>query len=651
MKNFVLFMLCMLLIPFASMSQYVYYEYGKLEPEEMTMKVCPIDQEAGAVVICDVGKLWFVRDVDKFKVVFERFMRFKILHEDGLENSRFTIPLYYEGAIKEKLSSLEGHTWNLSDKIWKSVELPKKFYQQEVINDNYSLITVEMPAVEVGSIVEYKYTITSPFFMPVHGWEFQNRIPTLLSFLEVRMIPFYEYTFLQVGKKPDIQKSFRDKEEHSIGKNQGMQYGNIKYNEMVYHFGMNNMQATEENPARIDFQLSKIIDLNGVGLKVTDSWDKTIKELLSDDKFGDFIDKSEAKADKLIELDYYASKEPFDRFYSIVRQVKERYRWNGIIGKYAPISVNEFLKEGQGNSGALNLFTIGLLKAAGIDAYPVILSSKAINTVNTDYPFLHLYDYVLIAANIEGNLVLADATDPLLADNLIPLRCLNSKGLIVKKNSEEWVNCYTNDLSSTRTSLVINVPLANELTRAEMTKNATGYDSYLLKSQFKDNKEQIAKYYTDKGYILRIEDITTQDFGKAYEPYTVTAQLLVPIPSDGQTIQIDPFMNEAINVNPLKEEMRDYPTDFYYEVDKSYSSEIIVPTGFSVVKLPENFEMSNSLIEMKYTVTNEPGVIRINAHYKLPKATYQPLDYTKIRSYFQEIVKRFNEPVILQKGE
>lgn len=159
----------MLMTPLLSMGQYAYYKYGKLEPEEMTMKVCPIDQQAGAVVICDVGKIWFVRDVDKFKVVFERFMRFKVLHEDGLKFSKFAIPLYYEDGIKEKLSNLEGNTWNQADKIWKSVELPKKFYQQEVINDNYSLITVEIPDVQVGSIVEYKYTITSPFFMPVHG--------------------------------------------------------------------------------------------------------------------------------------------------------------------------------------------------------------------------------------------------------------------------------------------------------------------------------------------------------------------------------------------------------------------------------------------------------------------------------------------------
>ena len=465
------------------------------------------------------------------------------------------------------------------------------------------------------------------------------------------MIPFYEYTFLHVGRKPDIQKSFQDNEEHSLGKNQGGQYGNIKYNEMVYHFGMNNMPATEENPTRIDFPLSKIVDLNGVGLKVTDSWEKTIKELLTDDKFGDFIDKSESKANKLIELDYYNSREPFDRFYSIVRHVKEKYQWNGIIGKYSPISVNEFLKESKGNSGSINLFTVGLLRAAGIDAYAVILSSKAINAVITDYPYLHLYDYVLIAARIDGNLVFADATDPLLADDLIPMRCLNSRGLIVKKNTEEWVNCYSDIVSSTNTNLIINVPLNNELTKVVLSKNATGYDSYLLRSKFMDNKEQIVKHYTDKGYILRPEDITDLKAEKDDMSYSVTAQLLVPIPTDGQTIKVDPFMNEALNINPLMEETRDYPTDFYYEINKSFTSEIVLPAGFSVVKLPEDFEMSNSLIEMDYKVTNDPGVIRINAHYKLPKAIYQPADYAKIKSYLSEIVKRFNEPVVLQSGE
>lgn len=650
MRNQLYFLFTLLLISFSAKSQYAIYEYGKLEPSDMQMEVCPIDPDANAVIICDIGKIWFAREVDEFQVVVERFMRFKILDDEGVNNRFLKIPLYHEGKIKEKLSGLVANTWNQTDQVWKNTELPKRFYDYEEINDNYDVITVEFPNVRKGSIVEFKYSINSPFFMPIHGWEFQSSLPTLLSFLEVRMIPFYEYTFLHQGRKPDIQKSFKGVEERSIGKNINNQYGNIKFNEMIYHFGMTNMPATQDNPARIDFQLSREIDLNGVPLKLTDTWEKTIKELVSDDNFGDFITRAQSKAKSLIELDYYTPMPADERIYSIVRHVKETYEWNGILGKYAPVSINDFLDSKKGSAGTINLFTIGLLRAADINAFPIILTTKENVSIKTDYPFLHLYDYVLIGIKEGDGIRLTDATEDLLPDDLIPLRCLDTKGLIIERGKEQWITCNTPTKSSTKTSIIVYVPKENELTKVEIDKTADGYDAFLLKQQFHNSKTDIAAFYKNKGYIAEEDNITTRNFDKLYDPYVINAQLVMPVLNDGQSIKIDPFMNEAMNVNPLKEETRDYPTDFYYSLDKEFESEIIIPDGYTISKLPEDFNMSNSLIEINYKVSNEPGKVHVNASYKLPKAVYPPSEYSKIRNYLAEVVKRFNEPIVFQKA-
>lgn len=650
MRNQVYFLFIILLFSLSAKSQYAIYEYGKLEPADMQMEVCPIDPAANAVIICDIGKIWFAREVDEFHVVVERFMRYKILNDEGTSNRFLKIPLYHEGKVKEKLSGLVANTWNETDRVWKTTELPKRLYDQEQVNDNYEIITVEFPNVKKGSIIEFKYSINSPFFMPIHGWEFQSSIPTLLSFLEVRMIPFYEYTFLHQGRKPDIQKSFKGSEERSIGKNINNQYGNIKFNEMIYHFGMTNMPATQDNPARIDFQLSREIDLNGVPLKLTDTWEKTIKELTIHDHFGDFIDKVQGRAKNLIELDYYTPMPTAERIYSIVRYVKDKYEWNGILGKYAPISVNDFIDIKKGSAGTINLFTIGLLRAADINAFPIILTTKENLSIKTDYPFLHLYDYVLIGIKEADGIRLTDATEDLLPDDLIPLRCLGTRGLIIERGPEQWITCNTPVESSTTTSIIVYAPNDNELTKVEIDKTADGYDAFLLKREFHDTKAEIANHYKNKGYIAQEDNITTRNFDKLYEPYSINAQLMIPMVTNGQTISIDPFMNEAMNVNPLKEETRDYPADFYYALDKQYNSEIIIPEGYTITKMPENFSMSNSLLEISYKVSTEAGKVHVNASYKMPKAVYPPSEYSKIRTYLNEVVKRFNEPIVIQKA-
>lgn len=672
MKNTYTFTKLMLSIGFllyisvASVAQDINYEYGRLEEEDMKMQDCLIDEEANAVIICDYGKMWFARELEKFEIVYERFMRYKILTDEGVSNNTIVIPLYYEGLRSERLADLKVNVWNELDNVWKAVKLTKKAISYKVINDSYELAVINLSELKKGTIVEFKYQIISPFYMPVHGWEFQSALPTLYSFLEIRMVPFYEYTFLHQGREPDIKESYKDKTEYTIGRNFNQQYGYIKYNEMIYHFGMLNTPATDENPIRIDFQLSNMKDINGIGLPLTNTWEKAVKELLTDDRFGDFINRTQSRAGLLIDTDTYTSMEPAERFHSIVRYVKQQTKWNGVLGKYALETLNDFIKSPEGNSGTINLYTIGLMKAVGLNAFPVILSTKDNPTIKTDYPFLHLYDYVIIGLRINDSILLSDATEPLLPDNLLPLRALNTRGLLVEKNTEKWINCYTPDDSETVTSLVIHLSADRAaLHKAELVKHAHGYDAFLLKEQFRDNKASIAEFYKKRTYLVESENIITRDYDKYSYPYEINADILVPSaitdisekPLAGdlpgatvtETLGIDPFLNEAINVNPLKDESRSYPTDFYYPLKKSFTSEIIIPDGYIPDKLPEDFNMDNSLFNMNYKVVASPGAVHVTADYHLKKAIYPPADYQRVKSYLDQVVERFNKPVVFRK--
>ena len=624
------------------------YKFGQLESSDLTLSELKTEPNASAVIICDIGKMWFARNVDKFEVVYERFVRIKVLKEEGVaENEFFTIPLYYEGMIKEKLSDLKGITWNKRGNIWVQTELPKKTYNKEVVNDNYSLVTVQMPAVAAGSIIEYKYTITSPFFTPAHSWNFQNTIPTLFSFLEVRMIPFYEYKFLHRGAKFDIEKSYIDEEKKSIGKNQAGQYGNIVYNEKVYQFGLYNIPPATDRFIKMDFQLSAMIDLNGVDLRVTDTWEKSIKELLVDQRFGDFIKKTENRTKSIIEYSVFNAKKPEDKVSSMIRYVKNEYDWNGILGKYSPVSVKDFLKTKKGNSGTINLFTIGLLKGVGINAFPVILSTKTNDIVNTDYPFLHLYDYVLIGVDVNGRTYLVDATDDHLADHLIPLRCSYSRGLIIEKNQEKWIVCEPADASYTKSSLIIN-PDHNGSIKVDLVREAADYEAYILRSNFKDNNS-LLENLRSKGYPINNNDIKVEGLNNSTNPLNIKASFLLNIPPDVDTLHIDPFLNESINVNPLKDQSANQMTDFYYKVNKSIYSEVIIPNGYTVVKVPEEISVDNSLLSLHYIAKVENNKVIVTGEYKFKKVIYTADETPRMNSYLNEIVRLFNEPVVLIK--
>ena len=83
-------------------------KFGEITLDELKMETYPKDSSASAIVLKDFGDANFVYDNNKgFVLAFERTTRIKILKKDGLEWGNFSIPLYHNKELKEKLIGLK----------------------------------------------------------------------------------------------------------------------------------------------------------------------------------------------------------------------------------------------------------------------------------------------------------------------------------------------------------------------------------------------------------------------------------------------------------------------------------------------------------------------------------------------------------------
>ena len=65
-----------------------------------------------------------------------------------------------------------------------------------------------MPNVKEGSVIEYKYTLTSPFKSNLPIWKFQTKIPVDYSEFETKIPEYYQYnTFFKGFLDPKITKT------------------------------------------------------------------------------------------------------------------------------------------------------------------------------------------------------------------------------------------------------------------------------------------------------------------------------------------------------------------------------------------------------------------------------------------------------------
>lgn len=625
-------------------------DFGTISKEDLDYAQFEADPDAEAVVLFDVGKSHFVSgNVNAFDIEFERHIRIKVLNSAGVRWADENIPYYRESVNMELIKDLEGFTYNFENgKLTKTALDPKLAYDEKV-NENWTLKKFAMPDVREGSIIEYRYKLVTPYKFNLRDWDFQHKIPTLYSQYQVSITPFYEYVYILKGAgKFHEQKSY-------VEKGVAKQYGGATYNEITHFFSMKNIPAfrdeefitsEEDYMIQLDFQLATVQHLSGAKIDVISTWPKMISTLVKHEDFGKFINKA-SKATKSLYIGSGLEGMPErERAKAIIDYVKLNYNWNGYYGKYSRKSVKELLTEKTGSVADLNLFMIGLLKAYGLNAEPVILSTRDHGKIPVDYPFDHFFNYVVAMIIIDGKPFLADATEVFIPFDNIPTRCINDKGLIVKDDGVNWVVLASNQISYLNESFSISFSENRDSLICKVGISGNGYDGLNLRKKTEDKEDRIMDMISESK--LEYEDsVATRNFEDTSKPYMVSFQAKTRAEHINEKLYISPFLNEPVSENPLKAKKRTFPIDIVYAKRRIYSSEIKIPEGYVLEFAPETLMVSNTLFSIDYKVTQTDTAITVVGVFDLKSPVYKPEHYASLKEAYNKVVKAFNQKLVL----
>lgn len=628
-------------------------DFGRVGKDDIDLKVYAKDKEAEAVVLFDKGRSHFVDDYSRFYVLFERERRIKVLSEAGVKYAEIEIPFYQEGEVYEKILSLEAFTYNWGDGGLEKIPLESDAWHDEKINEFWKVRKFAFPNVKPGSIIEYKFQLRSPHIFNLQDWEFQSRIPTVYSEYVVETIPFYTYSWIMQGSN-----KFHKKQSY-VEKGSEKVFAGVNYKDMVNEFVMIDVPAfTNEDYItsindyiiKIDFQLSKISYPNGRVEEIMTTWPELIEEYEDHVDFGKFIKKCQKLAPKLMDAKAWDGKTKEEKFESVLDYVKTNYSWNNYNGKYASKTANNLVKDKYGNAADLNLFTIGLLRAAGIETYPVLISTRNHGQVKHGYPFNHFFNYVVIFAHLDDNNVLADATETFLAPNRIPSHCINDKGLLVKElDKEKWVGLKST--IPTITTTTIDLTLNEEIGEANVKTSSNEYRAARFMKNIGEAREKMVEHINEKNYDVNKESVRINPLKQPGDNYEYEFAHKFSPDFINNKIYVSPFLNEVVSENPLKQPTRNYPIDMVYATKDYFKSTIKIPEGYKIDYLPEGVKINNNLFEMEYKVVTNGGELDVSLHYFFKKAIYAASDYSKIKYYFNELVKKGNEKVVFVKKE
>jgi transglutaminase-like putative cysteine protease len=652
MRRFILLSITLLGISNFALSQEPNHNFGRCSDEELQMRYYSKDSTAEAVVVYDIGKSYFKMKETGLELVYERSFKIKVFNKAGIDVAKFKIHFYEQNSKAESILEIEGNTYNYENGKIRCTRLDSKNTYEEDEGNNWKNLKFAMPDVKEGSVIEVRYKISSPYFFNFRSWCFQYKIPVIYSEYTTMMIPFYEYRFILQGiSKLSETKKYKD----SVTR----QLAGYVWQDMVYVFIMKDVpafkdesyiSAPDDYKIQIKFQLTKYINSFDSKQGVINTWPKLIKELLDETRFGDFAKNSQKQALNIVDTMQLTSKSIKEKTEKIFNFVKNNFSWDGELSEYTSVNAKDFLQSKVGNSADINLFLLGMLNAAEIEAYPVLISTRGHGKIKYDYPFLHFFNYTIVAVPIDGQNILLDATEPLCVYGMLPTRCLNDVGLTIKKGDKvEWVKFSSTVFSSTTYSFDLKPDIKKDSILGNYKIFSAGYDGLNLRKKYLKGVADFKDEVIASNLILA-DSIKVENLNEIEKLFSIEFNAKSGISMVDGKILISPFCGYAITDNPLKQPTRSYPIDMTYKKRKVFMSTTHIPVGYKILSKPEGLTIDNNDIKITYiTEMVNDSTVKFIAIYEFKRDVYEASTYLDLKKYFNTIIDKFNEKLILVK--
>jgi hypothetical protein len=415
-------------------------KFGQISKADLIDNIFEPDTSAPAVVLCDYG---FFSE-SRFQTT--RTLRIKILKKEGYlwANQSFNLNLKTE---------IRGVTYNIENGEIVETKLRNESIFMTRIIENYYEMRIAMPNVKVGSIIDIQFIYDG---IPA-TWDFQQEIPVAYSELIIEPSTYMKFNKNYFGYIPlDVSTSSRwvasnapafksepymtssknyrtrlefDLEEVRLPVTTRTYTGNGNYVQSLNNDLTRSYAKSWESIRDLLFQKNSV-----------DQWDYAAFLF---NHFGSVLDNDSYLTNiaEGINSKSLNREQTIKAAYDYVKQISWD-RTNRLLAEKTYL-LNAF-KEGKGNSAEINLALVQLLRKLGLDAGPVVLSTRTNGRLSEFHPSINKLNYVIAAVFTEKDTLLLDATEKNCPYFLLPMRAINGQGQFMDKKRTGWVSLQAN---------------------------------------------------------------------------------------------------------------------------------------------------------------------------------------------------------------
>ena len=620
-------------------------EWQPISPEELRMTSVAEAPGAPAVILYrQVDRDDSARTGNQYN-----YVRIKILTEEGRKYGDVEIPfLKAQGTIhglKARTVRPDGTIANFEGKAFDKTIVKAKGLK-------YLAKTFTLPDVQVGSIIEYHYTIDlqEGLIFDSH-WILSDELFTKHAKFSLKAYPQFMLRWSWPAGLPPGTPAPKD--EHGVIR---METQNVPAFQIEDY-----MPPENELKMRVDFAYSE----NDSEREPERFWKKEGKKL--NDRVESFLGKRKVLEQTVAQVTTASDtpEQKLRKLYARAQQIRntsfeaEKTEQEQKREKEKAINnVEDLLKAGYGNARQINWLFVGLARAAGFQANSVYISSRRQYFFNPAMMNVSQLNEDVVVVKLDGKDFYCDPGSKFAPFGLLQWDETLVKGLRLDKDGGSWVDTSLPQSSESKIERKADLKMSDEdgSLSGKLTVTFSGLEALSRRNEVRDEDDTARKKFLEdqiREYIpagIEVELTNHPEWNVASPTLVAVYDLKVPgwAAAAGRRALLPFGLFGATEKQLFEHTNRVHAVYFQYPFEKEDEVTIQLPLGWQVNSVPKELNRDAQAAAYIRKVQDDKGTLHLTRVLRSDLLIVPAKTYPTLRAFFQTVRTGDEEQIILQ---
>ena len=633
-----------------SSRSFAFDEWRPISPEELKMTSEPKAPGAPAII------LWRQVDRDDHGLTAheKNYVRIKILTEEGRKYADVEIPFDKSSGnsvvhISGRTIAPDGSITNFDEKVFEKTIVKAKGVK-------FLAKTFTLPNVQVGSIIEYNYTVdlSEEKIFNSH-WILSDELFTRAASFSLKP---YTSNYIPVSCRwswhllPAGADQPKEAPDHVI---------RMQVHDVPAFRTEDYMPPENEMKSRVDFTYSdEAVDKDPAqfwkrrGKKLNDQLESFVgKRKAMEQAVAQIVSPSDSQEVKLQKI-YARVQQLRNTSYEVRKTEQEQKREK----EKEASNVEEVWKRGYADGGHLTWLFLALTRAAGFEAYGVWAADRRNYFFNPNLMDANNLDANVVLVKLNGKELYFDPGAAFTPYGMLEWGETGVQGLRLDKDGGSWVRTTLPDSSESRIerNAALNLSETGDL-EGKLTITYAGLEAMRRRVEERNQDESERRKYLEdeaKEYIPAASEIDLSnkpDWANSSTPLVAEYKVRIPgwVSGAGRRAMLPVGIFTASEKRVFEHAERVHPIYFEYPFEKLDDVTITLPVGWQVGSLPPAKKQDgNGAVLYELKAENDKSTIHLSRKLKIDVLLLEPKYYAALRNFFQVVRSGDEEQVVLQ---